>query len=75
MNYPTGMHAGTGMHYNNVAARMQAYLRSPRLERRSPSPFPAAQIFQHYPQRMGFNPMVANEIGAMARGVMRNILS
>lgn len=78
------MNVGTGMHYNNVAAQMHAYLHSPHQMRRSPSPFPgqfgqggnfAAQMFQQSAQRLGINQMGVNDFGGVARGFMRNLLS
>lgn len=83
MNYPTGMGAGTGNHYNNVAAQMHAYMNNPM--QRNASPFQgqfgggggrvASQFLQYGAQRMGVNPMMVNQVGGVARNIMRNILS
>lgn len=80
MNYPTGMSAGTGNHYNNVAAQMHAYMNNPM--QRNPSPYQGqfgggvpSQLLHYGAQRMGVNPMIANQVGGFARNFMRNILS
>jgi len=84
MNYPTGMGASTGNHYHNVAAQMHGYLNSPTHQ--NPIPFQgqfvagiggrmASQALQLGAQRMGLPPMIANEVGGLARNLMRNILS
>jgi len=93
MNFPTGMNPGTGMHYNKIAAQMQAYLNNPQQRGRSPSPFPgrqrgtspspfpgavgnvAAQVVQFGAQKIGVNPMIVNEVGGVARDIMRRVLS
>ncbi|UJR22843.1 hypothetical protein I4U23_025873 [Adineta vaga] len=85
MNYPTGMSAGTGMHYNKVASQMQNYLHSSSRRSQYAAPaygqyFPqgeaiASHLIQYGAQRMGVPPMVANEISGMAFGLMRNVLS
>ena len=83
MSYPTGMGAGTGNHYNNVAAQMHAYMNNPM--QRNASPFQGqfgggggrgpSQFLHYGAQRMGVNPMIANQVGGLARNFMRNILS
>jgi len=80
--YPTGMGAGTGNHYHNVAAEMHAYLNNP--VRRYSSPYQgqyytgltaASQALQYGAYRMGVDPIMVNEVGGLARSLMRNIIS
>jgi hypothetical protein len=80
---PTGMGAGTGQHYRNVAAQMQAYVHKPRqrtAHRRhyqyqpyeSQAEVVAEQFFQYGAERMGLPPSFADEIGGLARNMIRN---
>ncbi len=81
MNYPTGMGVGTGNHYHNVAAQMQAYLHNPaqqnhyNFQGQYGGQNVASQVLQYGAHRMGVNPMIVNEVGGLARNFMRNILS
>jgi hypothetical protein len=78
MNYPTGMGLSTGHHYHNVAAQMHAYMNNPMQQNYSPIQgrfSGASQALQFGAQRMGVNPMLANDVGGFARSFMRNILS
>lgn len=79
MNYPTGMDAHTANHYNNVAANMHAYLNSPMQSPYAYQGFPGryggvSQMIHYGAQRLGVNPMVVDEVGGLARGLMRSIL-
>jgi hypothetical protein len=74
MHHPTGMGHSTAHHYNSVAAHMHSYLHGPMQQ--SPYFDAASQMFLQYgAQRMGINPMVANEIGGLARQFMHHVLS
>lgn len=83
MHHPTGMSPGTGNHYHNVAAQMHSYLNNQRQYNASPfqgqfgggSGRIAAQVFQYGAQRIGANPMMVNQLGGVARNIMRNVLS
>lgn len=87
MSYPTGMSAGTGFHYNKVAAQMQQYLNNNTAPRRNQYAAPshaayfpqgeaiASHLVQFGAQRMGVPPMIANELSGIAIGLMRNVLT
>ena len=76
MNYPTGMGASTGLHYNRVAAQMQAYVNNsggnnlygaygnlyqPALSR-------SAAMMSHV------DPVVASDITGFGRKFMRHLI-
>ena len=84
MRNPTGMGAGTGHHYRNVAAQMQAYLKKPQKRTayaggrhqsyQIQEQAAIAQQYLHYgAQRMGVPPSIADEINGLAMDMMRNI--
>jgi hypothetical protein len=91
MNYPTGMGAATGNHYHNVAAQMHQYLNNGggsgggqglhtahgQMHQFQPSQGIAfaSNVFQTGAQRIGFDPVIANDVGGFARKFMRNLLS
>lgn len=91
MNYPTGMGAATGNHYHNVAAQMHQYLNNGggsgggqglhtahgQMHQFQPSQGIAfaSNVFQSGAQRIGFDPVIANDVGGFARKFMRNLLS
>jgi hypothetical protein len=87
MNYPTGMGPATGMHYFDVAARMQAHLHNHghggqhlhfahgHFQQNQPSfaPVFASQGFANAFHHAGFNP--DDQFGAAGRNLMRHLFS
>ena len=78
MHQYTGMNGQTNAHYHRVAAQMQDFMNQRSYGNSygyQNLPVNPAQIVNYGAQRLGVNPVVANQIGTFARGLMRNILS
>lgn len=90
MSFPTGMSPGTGLHYQNVAAQMQAYVNnggghSPHgsgmhpvyggmYQQHHSHPMPMAPPPQYGGGMRFVDPVIANDPGEFARRFMRNLL-
>ncbi|CAF0804324.1 unnamed protein product [Adineta ricciae] len=89
MSLPTGMSPATGMHYQNIAAQMQAYVNNGNRSYHShPSHLQPAFGGMHQFQpthgfaeasraaanMIGINPVVTNDVGAFARTFVRNLI-
>jgi hypothetical protein len=86
MSYPTGMGNATGLHFNNIAAQMHAYVNHGGAQnlqsahgqhhqfQHSHSPAFASHGYHHGGHGTGYSPMMGPDVGDFARSFMRNLL-
>ncbi|CAF2082265.1 unnamed protein product [Rotaria magnacalcarata] len=87
MNFPTGMSTGTGLHYENVAARMHSYVNhngGHHLQHvnggfhQMPVSRGAAYASNNYyggSRHFGIDPVIANDVNGFARTFMRHLFT